>query len=280
MNYRHAFHAGNFADVFKHIVLMRVLAHLRKKETPFRVIDTHAGAGNYDLASDEAQRSGEWRDGIALFDAAAFSPQVEALVAPYRAALSTLRGSAKSYPGSPLLVKSALRAEDHMSVNELHPETAARLRRVIGRDERVAHTEIDAYIAWKAQIPPPERRGMILIDPPFEKTDEFQRMAEGLAMMARKWPTGSAALWYPIKNRAAVGRFEEACRATGLAKLLVLEIHVDDAAREGPLAACGMLIANPPWMLAEEMTLILPELSAALARDAQARWAVDWLAKA
>lgn len=275
MNYRHGFHAGNFADVFKHIVLMRILTHLLKKETPFRVVDTHAGSGRYDLASDEAARGGEWQGGIGAFREARFSPEVEALLTPYHAALLAEAPDSTQYPGSPLFIRHALRAQDRAVFNELHPEANAALRLNIGRDPNILITELDAYIAWKAQIPPPERRGLVLVDPPFEKPDEFGRMIKGLTLMANKWATGIAALWYPIKHVQDVANFERAARGSGFAKLLCLEIHVD--APDGPLAACGMLIANPPWMLAEEMALILPELSKALARANTARFACEWL---
>ncbi|MCA0399427.1 MAG: 23S rRNA (adenine(2030)-N(6))-methyltransferase RlmJ [Proteobacteria bacterium] len=275
MNYRHAFHAGNFADVLKHAALMRVLTHLRMKETPFRVIDTHAGAGMYDLSGDEASRTGEWREGIALLTDDPLDGPAEAVLAPYRAALAALCPGPKTYPGSPALIRHALRAQDRASFNELHPGTCVLLRRAMGRDSHLVINEMDGYMAWKAQVPPPERRGLVLVDPPFEKEDEFDRMSAHLAMMARKWPTGTAMLWYPIKNLAAVARFEAAIRESGFSKLLILELHVDRAEDEGPLAACGLAIANAPWKLAEEMQLLLPALAERLARGDVARWRVD-----
>lgn len=278
MNYRHGFHAGNFADIFKHIILMRILTHLAAKESAFRVIDTHAGAGAYALASDEARRGGEWQGGIGLFREARFSADVEALLAPFRTALATLDQAGTVYPGSPAFISKALRVQDRAVFNELEPQSFAALRRHVARDERVALTSLDAYTAWKAQIPPPERRGLVLVDPPFEKPDDFARMASGLHLMAKKWATGIAALWYPIKDARAVRSFEEAARESGFGKLLCLEIHVDAPAAEGPLAACGMLIANPPWMLADDMNRILPELAEALARAGTARFACEWLA--
>lgn len=277
MNYRHSFHAGNFADVIKHTVLMRVLAHLTLKETPFRVIDTHAGAGFYDLKGEEASRTGEWVEGIARLEKARLSAGAEAVLAPYREALRVLAPLGDIYPGSPALIRHALRAEDRASFNELHPETCHALRRALGRDDRIVINEIDGYLAWKAQVPPRERRGLVLVDPPFEKEDEFDRMAETFSEMGRKWPTGTAMLWYPIKNLAAVSRFETALAVSGFSKLLVIELHVDRAEAAGPLAACGLAIANPPWKLAEEMAALLPELSKLLARRHTARWRADWL---
>jgi 23S rRNA (adenine2030-N6)-methyltransferase len=278
MNYRHSFHAGNFADILKHVALMRVLAHLRLKETPFRVIDTHAGAGIYDLKGNDATRTGEWIDGIGRLLAARLSTEAEAILAPYREALAALAPAGEIYPGSPALIRHGLRAGDRASFNELHPETCTDLRRALPRDERVVINEIDGYTAWKAQVPPRERRGLVLVDPPFEKGDDFTRMAGYTREMARKWPTGSALLWYPIKNARTVAGFEEALRTSGFAKLMIAELHVDNSAETGPLAACGIAIINPPWKLAEELTTLLPELSGLLARRKVARWRVDWLA--
>lgn len=277
MNYRHSFHAGNFADVLKHVVLMRILAHLARKDTPFRVIDTHAGAGLYDLGSAAAARTGEWIDGVGRLAGFGFSPGAAAVMAPYRAALDALSAGGSLYPGSPALIQHALRPQDRAAFNELHPEEFGQLRRLAGRDERIALTHLDAYTAWKAQVPPPEKRGLVLVDPPFEKEDEFVRLAQGMQMMARKWATGLAMIWYPLKNRGAVTKFEAQCRESGFGKLLALELHVDAITPDGPLAATGLLLANPPWTLADEMTALLPELSACLARGETARWRVDWL---
>lgn len=278
MNYRHSFHAGNFADVIKHVVLLHVLTYLAAKPAPFRVIDTHAGAGIYDLRGEAAARTGEWIDGIGRLGEALPNAGAEAVLAPYRAALHDLAPTGDVYPGSPALIRHCLRAADRASFNELHPETCHALRRALPRDERIVINEIDGYLAWKAQIPPRERRGLVLVDPPFEREDEFDRMIEGAEIMARKWPTGTAMFWYPIKNRHAVARFEAAVQEAGFGKLLVIEIHVDAPDAIGPLAACGIMIANPPWTLAEEMTTLLPSLSQRLARGPVARWRVEWLA--
>lgn len=277
MNYRHSFHAGNFADVLKHAVLMRVLAYLMQKEAPIRVIDTHAGAGFYDLKGDDALRTGEWVDGIARLRKQTFRQDVENILAPYRNALAALCISDRTYPGSPALIQHILRAQDRASFNELHRETCWMLRDNLGRDGRIVINPLDAYIAWKAQIPPPEKRGLVLVDPPFEEPGEFDRMAEGLAIMGRKWPIGTAILWYPLKDRRAITGFERQCRESAFFKLLVVEIHVDDPTSTGPLTGCGLLIANPPWTLADELALLLPALCKALARSSEARWRLDWL---
>jgi 23S rRNA (adenine2030-N6)-methyltransferase len=282
LNYRHSFHAGNFADVIKHVALMRVLQHLQQKDAPFRVIDTHAGAGLYDLEGADAARTGEWVEGIGRLADDPLGPAAEAILAPYRAALAALApngpATARSlYPGSPALIRHALRMQDRASFNELHGETFTALVAAMPHDSRLVINQIDGYLAWNAQIPPPERRGLVLVDPPFEKDDEFERMAAGLRGMARKWATGTALLWYPIKNRRAVAAFEDEAATAGFGKVLVIELHVDTERGEGPLSACGLIIANPPWKLAEDMAALLPELSARLARNTLARWRVEWL---
>jgi len=275
MNYQHKFHAGNFADAMKHIILTRILLHLAQKPAPFRVIDTHAGAGIYALSGAEAMRTGEWRNGVARLDAP-FDAACEAILAPYRAALAGF-DKTRLYPGSPALIGNALRAEDRASCNEMQGEIFAELARRFKRDARFITNRLDGYLAWKAQIPPPERRGLVLVDPPFEVEDEFERMGAGLSDMGRKWPTGSAALWYPIKVRRAAEGLEEKARLCGFRSLAVFELHVDALDENGPLAACGMLVANPPWTLVREMTALLPALSARLARGTTARWRADWL---
>lgn len=277
MNYRHSFHAGNFADVIKHAVLMRIMAYLQQKPGAIRVIDTHAGAGFYDLRGNDAARTGEWIDGIGRLARHRLPDAAEAVLAPYRAAIAALAPLGDSYPGSPALIRHALRETDRASFNELHPETCWHLRRGMGRDQRLVINELDGYLAWKAQVPPPERRGLVLVDPPFEKDDDFARLGEGLAMMARKWASGVAMLWYPIKNRKATDRLEEAAEQAGFARILAVELHVEATAAEGPLAACGLLIANPPYTLRDDMTALLPELSRLLARGAEAGWRAEWL---
>ena len=263
--------------MIKHVVLMRVLTHLKLKETPFRVIDTHAGAGMYDLRSEEASRTGEWVDGIGRLEKKRLGTAAEAVLAPYRAAVRALAPLGDLYPGSPALIRHALRADDRASLNELHPETCHALRRTIGRDDTVVINEIDGYLAWKAQIPPRERRGLVLVDPPFEKDDDFDRMAETMREMGRKWPTGTAILWYPIKNLRTVSKFETDLQASGFTKLLIVELHIDRVGSVGSLAACGLAIANPPWTLADEMAALLPDLSKLLSRKSAPSWRVDWL---
>src|SRR5262245_49606000 len=182
MNYRHAYHAGNFADVFKHVVLTRIVEYLKRKPAAFRVIDTHAGAGLYDLSSEEAQKTGEWRDGIGRLLDAKLPDDIADILAPYLRAVRTgePEGALTHYPGSPVLARRLLRRGDVLAANEAHPEDRALLKAEFARDTQAKILEIDAWAAIKALLPPKERRGVVLIDPPFEEPGEFQRITEGL----------------------------------------------------------------------------------------------------
>ena len=244
MNYRHAYHAGNFADVVKHAVLCRVLVHLRQKPAAFRVIDTHAGAGVYDLAGTEAGKTGEWRDGIGRLlgdDARPLPEQARALLAPYLDAVAALNPSGKLtvYPGSPALVRAMLRRQDRLIACELEPKAAAALAAHLRGDPRAKALAIDGWTALAAYVPPKERRGLVLIDPPFEQPDEFSHLTQGLETAHRKWPTGSYLLWYPIKDAAEVTSFVRKLARLGIGKMLRVELivptaseHLDGFARQ------------------------------------------------
>jgi 23S rRNA (adenine2030-N6)-methyltransferase len=274
MNYRHGFHAGNFADVLKHIVLMRVLTHLNAKDKPYRVIDTHAGAGRYDLGSPEALRTHEWRDGVARLDQAPLAPAAEALLAPWRAALAAARErhGPQTYPGSPWLCRHAMRPDDRLIAAELHAETYRKLAETLGRGERFKALAIDGWTALRANLPPKERRGLVLIDPPFEEKDEFATLAAEFIAAHRKWPSGIYALWYPIKDERAVDGLLDTILDAGIGRLLRLEIDVDRPQAAGGLGATGMLLVNPPWRLAEEAQILLPALSEQLAQGSRPRY--------
>src|SRR6201997_2957003 len=205
MNYRHAFHAGGFADVIKHIVLVRILSYLQDKPAAFRVIDTHAGAGVYDLAGDEARRGGEWLTGIARVMQARFSETTLPLVAPYLDIVRAFNppGELKAYPGSPLIARALLRPQDRLTACEIEPKARKRLIDALRRDTQARVVDLDGWVALPAFVPPKERRGLVLIDPPYEQKDEFERLADGFAEGYAKWPTGSYLLWYPVKSRRA-----------------------------------------------------------------------------
>src|SRR6202162_6482121 len=205
MNHRHAFHAGGFADVIKHIVLVRILTYLQDKQAPFRVIDTHAGAGLYDLTSDEARRGGEWLTLSARVMPAQFSESTEPLVRPYRdivRAFNTQR-ELTAYPGSPLIARALLRPQDRLTACEVEPKARKLLIDALRRDAQARVVDLNGWMALPAFVPPNERRGLVPIDPPYEQKDEFERLAEGFTEAFAKWPTGSYVLWYPVKSRRA-----------------------------------------------------------------------------
>ena len=279
MNYRHAYHAGNFADVHKHAVLGRVLAHLRLKPAAFRVIDTHAGAGRYDLSGPEPARGGEWRQGIARVLGASGPDEAAILLAPYLDVVSALNpgGTLGAYPGSPLIVQNLLRPQDRLVACELEPTAAAALAAALRSDRRAKALTIDGWTALGAYVPPVERRGVVLIDPPFEQPGELSRLAQGLAGAHRKWPTGCYLLWYPIKDAAEVTAFVRKLARLGIAKMLRLELSPATSTNDTGLRGSGLIAVNPPWRLHDELAVLLPALGGVLSRGAACRTTLDWL---
>ncbi|MEZ5849855.1 MAG: 23S rRNA (adenine(2030)-N(6))-methyltransferase RlmJ [Hyphomicrobiaceae bacterium] len=282
MNYRHAFHAGNFADVLKHAVLALVIEHLKLKPAPFRVIDTHAGAGLYDLTASQATRTGEALLGIRRLagpDAPPLPAEIAPLLAPYLAACAAFdaNGTVTAYPGSPLIALHAMRPQDRLIANELHPEDAALLKAAIGRDARAKVLELDGWQALKATLPPKERRGVVVIDPPFEVEGEFERLGDGLDEAMRRFATGIYLLWLPIKSPARVAAFKDRLRASPHAKLLYAELRVRAFEAEEKLSATALVLANPPFRLAEQLGVLLPFLSDRLAQGHGASHALEWL---
>jgi 23S rRNA (adenine2030-N6)-methyltransferase len=266
MNYRHAFHAGNFADVMKHAMLVRVLCHLRGKEKPFRVIDTHAGIGFYDLAGEEAGRTLEWQGGVGRLDEP-FAVEVEALLAPYRDVLAATkrRHGPRVYPGSPQMVRELLRQGDRAVLAELHPADGALLSERFNRVANMKVLRLDGWIALHGLIPPKERRGLVLIDPPYEAPGEFARLVVELRRAVAKWPTGVYMVWYPIKDPAETDQLAAALREALPRPVLRLELLIDRADDVTRLSGCGLFVVNPPWKLDEEANLILPALAERLA---------------
>lgn len=278
MNYRHAYHAGNFADCMKHALLARILLHLTQKETPFRVIDTHAGIGLYDLGGVEAGKTLEWEAGIGRLETP-LDAAAEVLLAPYRDALRAVKQQFGDnfYPGSPLLASLLTRRQDRAIFVEKHPADVAVLAEHFRRDRRVKVLELDGWTALKAMIPPVERRGVVLIDPPFEVEGELAHLGHALVEAHRKWSTGILAGWYPIKDLAQTERLADILRVSGVPKILRLELLVDRADDPERLNGCGLVVINPPWKLAEEADILLPALAERLARAAHAGFRCDWL---
>lgn len=279
MNYRHIYHAGNFADVLKHAVLARLIVYLQQKDKAFRVLDTHAGIGLYDLSSEEAQKTGEWRDGIGRLLEAELSPQARDLLAPYIDAVRSLNpdGEIRRYPGSPKLARMLFRPQDRLSAMELHPDDHRVLARQFDGDFQVRVTELDGWLALGAHLPPKEKRGLVLVDPPFEIENEYERLADGLAKAHRRFSTGVYCLWYPIKKGAPIAEFHEALKALDIPKMLCAELSVKSDRDTTGLSGSGLVIVNPPYTLKDELHLLLPELKTILAQDRFASQRCFWL---
>lgn len=267
MNYRHEYHAGNFADVFKHIVLVRILRHLAVKPAPFRYIETHAGGGLYDLHGVEAERTGEWRHGIGRLHQAIMPPQIHVLIEPYLQIVWPLFDRPEPrYPGSPLIAKALLRGGDRMIFCERHPEALASLGLSLGRDARAKILSMDGYAGLKAFVPPVERRGLVLIDPPFEQADEFSHLAEAVGTAWRKWATGIFMIWYPVKHQRDSEAFAQAIARRGIKRVLRLEVQVGAPRPDGPLMRTGLIVINPPYQLGADAWPILTFLCQSLAQ--------------
>jgi 23S rRNA (adenine2030-N6)-methyltransferase len=284
MNYRHAFHAGNFADVHKHAILARILAHLRRKPAAFRVIDSHAGSGRYDLLGEEATRGAEWREGVARLwnrTAAPANAAAEALLAPYLDAVAAGNAGSdlRTYPGSPLIARHLMRPQDRLIACELEPRAAAQLAASLRGDSRAKALAIDGWTAIGAYVPPKERRGVVFIDPPFEEPADFSRLSAALAGAHRKWPTGIYVVWYPIKSREAPDALARRLRRLPIAKILRSELTVRAAAPDGGLAGSGVVVVNPPFTLEADLRVLLPALGRLLAQGSESMgFRVDWLA--
>ena len=243
MNYRHAYHAGNFADVVKHLALVTALLHLRKKETPFFVMDSHAGRGRYDLAAGEAQKTGEAQNGIARLDGVHGAEALEKY-------LELARG-ADHYPGSPLIAAMLLRPQDRLVACEKHPEDSAALKIALAPFARARVEAGDGYAALARLLPPPERRGLVLLDPPFEAPDECEIAARAARDAYRRFATGIYLLWYPVKSAAQARAFCGEVLTCGAARALAVEASI--TAPEGKLARAGLLVLNPPFGFAAQM---------------------------
>jgi 23S rRNA (adenine2030-N6)-methyltransferase len=283
MNYRHAYHAGNFADVVKHWVFTLALEHVKRKEAPFRVIDTHAGRGRYRLTSPEASRTLEWRTGIGRL----VGPEAEALAGELahslKAYLDVVRaenapGALAFYPGSPAIAAALLRAQDTLIANEAHPEVRKDLEADLPRPRRgIKLLGLDGWVALRALLPPPERRGIILIDPPFEEEGELARLAAGLDEGLRRFATGVFIAWYPIKDGKTQRRLLTRLAETAPRRLLSLEVLIRQVRNRQALNGCGLLIANPPFGLETVLRNAAPALTRRLAAGPGASCSLRWV---
>ena len=272
MNYRHAFHAGNHADVLKHAVLLFCLDALKRKEAPFAVLDTHAGAGRYALGGEAAQRSPEWQGGIGRLWG---WPEPPALVARLLTAVRAHNpdGHLSAYPGSPLLVADELRADDVLTACELHPEEHAALKRALPRAANVQVHARDGWEALGALLPPPQKRGLVLIDPPYEESDELARAARTLGPALKRFGHGMYLWWRPLKNESALAAADAEARAQGAREVLRADLWVSAPKPDGRLAGSSLYIINPPFGLAPALREALPPLSEWLAIG-KAGWAL------
>ena len=287
MNYRHAYHAGNFADVLKHAVLLALIEALKLKPAPFCVIDTHAGSGCYTLDGTEADKTGEYKDGIArllfpdLHGGDAHAAALPPLLRRWLDAILALPGNEhglKLYPGSPLQAALAMRDVDGAQLCELHPEEAARLRELFRRDARMHVHERNGYEALKALLPPQEKRGLVLIDPPYEAQEaEYRLIEHALKEALQRWSGGIYAVWYPIKRRSQVQPFLRWLSHCGAKRVLRAEllVHGDDSPLR--LNGSGMAIINAPWQLDETLREPLRAMARLLAQERPAEWKLDWL---
>lgn len=276
MNYRHAYHAGNHADVLKHLVLSRLLALLAKKDAPYAYLDSHAGIGLYDLHGDQASRTGEWLEGIQRVWQA---DDVPALFDDYLGVIRALNpdGQLRYYPGSPEVARELSREQDRLQLNEKHPDDGRLLKANMRYDRRVAVHLGEGWYVPRALLPTAQKRAVLLIDPPFEQADELQRCAQALQESIARMRQAVVAIWYPIKDQRQLKRFYQDLQGTGAPKLLRVEllVHAADNADVG-LNGSGLAIANPPWGLEDELRSVLPWLGQNLGQT-QGGWKLDWL---
>lgn len=275
MNYRHAYHAGNHADVLKHITLARIFALMARKDTPFAYLDSHSGVGLYDLLGDEASRTGEWESGIGRLWGRGDLPE---LIQDYLDVVSALNpdGGLEFYPGSPELARRLTRPQDRVLLNELHPEDGRLLKANMAGERRIAVHQGDGWLLPRAFLPVAEKRGVLLIDPPFEQGDELQRCVAALEEAIRRMRQTVVAIWYPIKDRHQLRRFYQGLERSSAPKLLRVELCVHPADSADRLNGSGLVIANPPWPLEDELRSLLPWLAEVLAQS-EGSWQLDWL---
>lgn len=275
--YRHQFHAGNFADVFKHALLAQLVLALEKKDKPLFCLDTHAGIAHYDLQHEWAQKNAEYKDGIELLWGRKDAPPV---LAPYLDALRAENpdGKLRYYPGSPRLVRRFMRPHDRLVLSELNQKDCASLATLFARDRQVSVHLMDGYHALKAFLPPPERRALVFIDSSFDRAQELRRLTQGCAEAHRKFATGVYALWYPLLEPAVMQAFERRVEATGIRKILQLEIAVHPREWRLTMRGCGLLVVNPPFGFEAAARAILAWLWPVLSRQGDGEQRVRWLA--
>ncbi len=280
MNYRHIYHAGIFADIFKHAIVSVLIQSLLSKEKPFCYVDTHAGIGLYDLQQAAAQKTQEYATGLVPLLRAENYP---ALLKPYLAAIAAynkvdnITVMPRYYPGSPCVVRHLLREQDRMILSELHQEDVKYLKQVFWNDKQVAVHHVDGYQAIKAFLPPKERRGLVLIDPPYEQENEFAKIIDALVMGLQQWETGVYAVWYPLKDRMITNHFLRKIKTRVDKEILVTELTIYSTEIKNTLNGCGMVIVNPPWQLEEKLNALVPWLWNVLSLNKQGGCRVEFI---
>ncbi len=276
LSYRHSFHAGNHADVLKHIVQTLIIESLKEKEKPFLYLDTHAGAGRYQLTNAHATRTGEYLEGIARLWQ---QEEVPELILPYLEAVGSLNTSdeLRYYPGSPLLAAKLLREQDLLMLTELHPTDFPLLRTEFSRDKRVRVCREDGFGQLKSKLPPASRRGFALIDPPYELKQDYSAVVKGIVEGYKRFATGTYAIWYPVVHRQQIKRMLKELEATGIRKILQIELAVKSDSDQLGMTASGMIVINPPWKLASQMASILPWLHKTLVPEGTGHTLVEWV---
>ena len=277
LSYRHSFHAGNHADVLKHAVQALILQALKAKDKAFVYIDTHAGAGCYDLHSKEMDKTGEYLEGIKRL----WQADVPAAMQEYLATVKTLNTDAelRYYPGSPLLAKQLCRPQDRLVLSELHPADFPLLQQLFAGDRRSQIHRGDGFAQLKAALPPVERRGMVLIDPPYELEHEYADVIKALSDGLKRWATGTFAIWYPVAHSDDVRFLERKLTNVGLPETLQIELNVLPANNRYGMTGSGMMVINPPWKLEQQMAELLPWLVDKLGQSPEAGFKLRWLSE-
>ncbi|MBL4284477.1 23S rRNA (adenine(2030)-N(6))-methyltransferase RlmJ [Vibrio fluvialis] len=275
LSYRHSFHAGNHADVVKHIVQSLILSALQLKDKPFVYHDTHSGVGRYDLTHEWSEKTGEYKQGIARLWQQTEVPED---IHSYLDAIKALNddGELRYYPGSPRVARAHLRSHDRMVLTELHPSDYPLLEQEFHRDRQVAIFKEDGFARLKGSLPPKERRGLVLIDPPYELAKEYRDVVQAIAQSYKRWATGIYAIWYPVVNRCDIDDMIEGLQGLGIRKILQIELGVSPDTNERGMTASGMIVINPPWKLESQMQSILPFLKEAIA-PATGHYKVEWI---
>lgn len=276
LSYRHSFHAGNHADVLKHIVQSLIIESFKTKEKPFLYLDTHSGAGRYQLSGEHAERTGEYLEGIARIWQRDDIPEE---LSAYIKAVKALNpnGSLRYYPGSPLIARHLLREYDELNLSELHPSDFPLLRTEFSRDSRTRALKEDGFQQLKSKLPPKSRRGFVLIDPPYELKSDYKNVVYGIQEGYKRFATGTYALWYPVVLRQQIKRLVKDLEATGIRKILKIELGVRPDSDQRGMTASGMIVINPPWKLEQQMKAILPWLHQVLVPEGIGHTLVEWV---